>query len=74
MMHKNMIYLDNSKNDKGLTFKRNIQPPVTLFIIIGPGVYLTIVNTDFQSSFFFLRSLLFTHFRDTQEALIFGPN
>ena len=33
----------------------------------GLGIYLAIVNTDF-CSFFFLRSLLFTHFEDTQEA------
>ena len=32
-------------------------------ILIGPGVYLAIVNTDFGSfsSLFFLRSLIFTH-------------
>ena len=45
----------------------------------GPVIYLAIVNTDFSSSLFFLCSLLFTHFEDTQEAvflwvLIFWPN
>ena len=33
---------------------------------------MTIVNTDFRSSLF-LRSLLFTHFCDTQEAEILFP-
>ena len=40
---------------------------------IGPGTYLTIVNTDFLS-FFLLCSLLFTHFGDTYEAKILFPN
>ena len=33
------------------------------------------VNTDFRSSqFFLIHSLLFTHFRDTQEADFYGPS